>query len=146
MHTNLSLSLCLSLIVSRLSSATICTGQAQTVPRCPSQRPGQRAAEEEEESGAAQHQDSAPSWGEDSMTCDINMHLHNALWMIYTFVFLFCDTQNEVHIAFSDILAHSIHKVSHRSGKYILDLHPFQRKSSANTKATFFTVPLSQHH
>ncbi len=67
--------LCISLSFSVCgpSSATISTGQVQAVPRCSSQRPGQRAAEEEEKSGATQHQDSAPYRCEDTIAHDINI-------------------------------------------------------------------------
>lgn len=72
MKSRVSVSLCL---LPGLSSATISTNQTQTIPRCSGQRPSQRAAEEEEKSGASQRQDSAPYCGEDTMICDINMHV-----------------------------------------------------------------------
>lgn len=53
--------------VSVLSTA-ISRGQVQAIPGCASQGSCQRAAEEEEEPGASQHQDTASYWGEDAMT------------------------------------------------------------------------------
>lgn len=62
--------LCVSVhcCVSDLLSTAISRGQVQAIPRCASQGSCQRAAEEEEEPGASQHQDTASYWGEDTMT------------------------------------------------------------------------------
>lgn len=62
--------LCVSVhcCVSDLLSTAISRGQVQAIPRCASQGSCQRAAEEEEEPGTSQHQDTASYWGEDAMT------------------------------------------------------------------------------
>uniref|UniRef100_A0A669D159 POU class 2 homeobox associating factor 1 n=1 Tax=Oreochromis niloticus TaxID=8128 RepID=A0A669D159_ORENI len=50
-------------------NTAISRGQVQAIPRCASQRSCQRAAEEEEEPGASQHQDTASYWG--IFGCDV---------------------------------------------------------------------------
>lgn len=62
----LSCDLCFFLFLAPPSGNTS-AGQVQTVPGCSSQGPSQRAAEEEEDSGAAQRQGSARYSGEDTV-------------------------------------------------------------------------------